>query len=72
MAEEIILTGDDLMAGVPSPVIPPEFAEKALHGVETCAERFRNLFECLHRNDVEPFCQDEIVRAKKCAAERVC
>lgn len=46
MAEETILTGDDLMMGPPSPVVPPELASHVLDGLETCASSLRRLFHC--------------------------
>ncbi len=46
MAEETILTGDDLMLGPPSPVVPPEVASHVLDGLETCSTALRRLFLC--------------------------
>ncbi|BBH05118.1 hypothetical protein Prudu_016420 [Prunus dulcis] len=54
--EETILVGDDLMTGPPSPVIPPEIASHVLEGLQI--------------NDIEPFCQDELVMYKQCAEKR--
>ncbi|KAB2614965.1 hypothetical protein D8674_021553 [Pyrus ussuriensis x Pyrus communis] len=59
--EETILVGDDLMTGPPSPIIPPEIASHVLEGVDLCDGVLRNLFLCLQINDIEPFCQDELV-----------
>ncbi|TVU08269.1 hypothetical protein EJB05_41667, partial [Eragrostis curvula] len=60
--EETILVGDDLMRGPPSPVIPKEIASHVLEGVELC--------DGLQINDIEPFCQDEIVLYRQCAEKR--
>uniref|UniRef100_A0A0D9W4L9 DUF7803 domain-containing protein n=1 Tax=Leersia perrieri TaxID=77586 RepID=A0A0D9W4L9_9ORYZ len=60
--EETILVGDDLMRGIPSPVIPKEIASHVLDGVEIC--------DGLQINDIEPFCQDEIVLYRQCAEKR--
>ncbi|XP_066168132.1 uncharacterized protein [Oryza sativa Japonica Group] len=60
--EETILTGDDLMREPPSPAIPKEIASHVLQGVEPC--------DGLQINDIEPFCQDEIVFYRQCAAKR--
>ncbi|RLM66133.1 uncharacterized protein C2845_PM16G06850 [Panicum miliaceum] len=68
--EETILVGDDLMRGPPSPVIPKEIASHVLEGVELCDGILRNLFLCLQINDIEPFCQDEIVLYRQCAEKR--
>ncbi|XP_020246097.1 uncharacterized protein LOC109824010 [Asparagus officinalis] len=68
--EETILVGDDLMLGPPSPLIPPEIASHVLEGVDTCERILRNLFLCLQINDIEPFCQDEIVLYRQCAEKR--
>ncbi|XP_052138098.1 uncharacterized protein LOC127756752 isoform X2 [Oryza glaberrima] len=68
--EETILVGDDLMREPPSPVIPKEIASHVLQGVEPCDGILRNLFLCLQINDIEPFCQDEIVFYRQCAAKR--
>ncbi|XP_039810667.1 uncharacterized protein LOC120673740 isoform X4 [Panicum virgatum] len=68
--EETILVGDDLMRGPPSPVIPKEIASHVLEGVELCDGILRNLFLCLQINDIEPFCQDEIVLYQQCAEKR--
>ncbi|BFG34673.1 uncharacterized protein Pyn_12006 [Prunus yedoensis var. nudiflora] len=68
--EETILVGDDLMTGPPSPVIPPEIASHVLEGVDMCDGILRNLFLCLQINDIEPFCQDELVMYKQCAEKR--
>ncbi|EXB53720.1 hypothetical protein L484_009005 [Morus notabilis] len=68
--EETILVGDDLMMGPPSPIIPPEIASHVLEGVELCDGLLRNLFLCLQINDIEPFCQDEIVLYRECAEKR--
>ena len=46
MAEETILTGDDLMMGPPSPMVPPEVASHVLEGLETCSASLRRLFQC--------------------------
>ncbi|KAG6486519.1 hypothetical protein ZIOFF_055095 [Zingiber officinale] len=54
--EETIIVGDDLMMGPPSPIIPPEIASHVLEGLQI--------------NDVEPFCQDEIILYQECAAKR--
>ncbi|PKU81625.1 hypothetical protein MA16_Dca013056 [Dendrobium catenatum] len=68
--EETILVGDDLMLGPPSPRIPPEIASHVLEGVNLCDGILRNLFLCLQINDIEPFCQDEIVFYRQCAESR--
>ncbi|XP_015691681.2 uncharacterized protein LOC102699394 isoform X1 [Oryza brachyantha] len=68
--EETILVGDDLMRGLPSPVIPKEIASHVLDGVEICDGILKNLFLCLQINDIEPFCQDEIVLYRQCAEKR--
>ncbi|KAL8110355.1 uncharacterized protein LOC141672113 [Apium graveolens] len=68
--EETILVGDDLMTGPASPVIPPEIASHVLEGVDICDGKLRNLFLCLHINDIEPFCQDEIALYKQCSQKR--
>lgn len=68
--EETILVGDDLMLGPPSPLIPPEIASHVLEGVDLCDRILRNLFLCLQINDIEPFCQDEIVLYRQCAEKR--
>ncbi|KAI3924869.1 hypothetical protein MKW98_031120 [Papaver atlanticum] len=68
--EETILVGDDLMTGPPSPIIPPEIASHVLEGVETCDGILRNFFLCFQINDIEPFCQDEIVIYKQCVDKR--
>ncbi|GMN61113.1 hypothetical protein TIFTF001_030188 [Ficus carica] len=68
--EETILVGDDLMMGPPSPIIPSEIASHVLEGVELCDGLLRNLFLCLQINDIEPFCQDEIVLYRECAEKR--
>ncbi|KAK6936189.1 hypothetical protein RJ641_033219 [Dillenia turbinata] len=68
--EETILVGDDLMTGPPSPLIPPEIASHVLEGVDLCDGILRNLFLCLQINDIEPFCQDEIVLYRQCAEKR--
>ncbi|CAI5480264.1 unnamed protein product [Closterium sp. Yama58-4] len=65
MAEEVILTANDLITGPLSPVIPRDLAPRVLEGVETCSDRLRALFECLHANEVEPFCQDAIITAHR-------
>ncbi|WVZ87695.1 hypothetical protein U9M48_034293 [Paspalum notatum var. saurae] len=65
--EETILVGDDPMRGPPSPVIPKEIASHVLEGVELCYGILRSLFLCLQINDIEPFCQDEIVLYRQCA-----
>ncbi|XP_078427649.1 uncharacterized protein LOC144700121 [Wolffia australiana] len=70
MMEETILVGDDLMLGPPSPVIPTEIASHVLQGVDLCDGVLRNLFLCLQINDIEPFCQDEIVLYRQCAETR--
>ncbi|GLT75417.1 hypothetical protein SLA2020_471470 [Shorea laevis] len=59
--EETILVGEYLMMGPPSPLIPPEIASHVLEGVDLCDGVLRNLFLCLQINDIEPFCQDELV-----------
>ncbi|ERN13119.1 hypothetical protein AMTR_s00040p00174440 [Amborella trichopoda] len=68
--EETILVGEDLMLGPPSPLIPPEIASHVLEGVDLCDGILRNLFLCLQVNDIEPFCQDEIVLYRQCAEKR--
>ncbi|XVF19743.1 hypothetical protein REPUB_Repub11eG0137200 [Reevesia pubescens] len=68
--EETILVGDDLMMGLPSPVIPQEIASHVLEGVDLCDGILRNLFLCLQINDIEPFCQDELVLYKQCVEKR--
>ncbi|KAM0829588.1 hypothetical protein ACQ4PT_066785 [Festuca glaucescens] len=68
--EETILVGDDLMRGPPSPVVPKEIASHVLEGVELCDGILKNLFLCLQINDIEPFCQDEIVLYQQCVAKR--
>ncbi|XP_008385418.1 uncharacterized protein [Malus domestica] len=68
--EETIMVGDDLMTGPPSPVIPPEIASHVLEGVDLCDGVLRNLFLCLQINDIEPFCQDELVMYKQCTEKR--
>ncbi|KAK1300684.1 hypothetical protein QJS10_CPB13g01639 [Acorus calamus] len=68
--EETILVGDDLMTGPPSPLIPPDIASHVLEGVDLCDGILRNLFLCLQINDIEPFCQDEIVLYRQCAERR--
>uniref|UniRef100_A0A7N0RGW1 DUF7803 domain-containing protein n=1 Tax=Kalanchoe fedtschenkoi TaxID=63787 RepID=A0A7N0RGW1_KALFE len=68
--EETILVGDDLMLGPPSPLIPPEIASHVLEGVNLCDGILRNLFLCLQINDIEPFCQDELVLYRQCAEKR--
>ncbi|XP_072953203.1 uncharacterized protein [Typha angustifolia] len=60
--EETILVGDDLMLGPPSPLIPQEIASHVLEGVDLC--------DGLQINDIEPFCQDEIVLYRQCAEKR--
>nr|GMD13213.1 uncharacterized protein LOC109159752 [Ipomoea batatas] len=68
--EETILVGDDLMMGPPSPIVPPEIASHVLEGVEMCDGILRNLFLCLQINEIEPFCQDEIILYQQCAEKR--
>ncbi|KAG8644732.1 hypothetical protein MANES_11G159700v8 [Manihot esculenta] len=68
--EETILVGDDLMMGPPSPLVPPEIASHVLEGVDLCDGILRNLFLCLQINDIEPFCQDELVLYRQCAEKR--
>ncbi|WCJ41777.1 hypothetical protein M5689_022621 [Euphorbia peplus] len=68
--EETILVGDDLMMGMPSPLVPPEIASHVLEGVNLCDGILRNLFLCLQINDIEPFCQDELALYKQCAERR--
>ncbi|XP_073120911.1 uncharacterized protein [Henckelia pumila] len=68
--EDTVLVGDDLMMGPPSPIIPPEIAFHDLERVDLCDGILWNLFLCLHINDVEPFCQDEIVLYQQCAERR--
>ncbi|PKA47552.1 hypothetical protein AXF42_Ash014748 [Apostasia shenzhenica] len=68
--EETVLVGDDLMLGPPSPRIPPEIASHVLEGVELCDRILRNFFLCMQINDIEPFCQDEIVLYRQCAERR--
>eukprot|EP00249_Psilotum_nudum_P032210 c47451_g1_i1 orf=87-572(+) len=70
MTEETILTGEDLMLGPPSPLVPPELASHVLESLEVCSNFLRQLFHCLHINDIEPFCQDELVLFRRCAAQR--
>eukprot|EP00271_Cylindrocystis_brebissonii_P008461 TRINITY_DN22790_c0_g1_i1.p1 TRINITY_DN22790_c0_g1~~TRINITY_DN22790_c0_g1_i1.p1 ORF type:complete len:169 (-),score=35.88 TRINITY_DN22790_c0_g1_i1:187-693(-) len=70
MAEETILTADDLMKGLPSPVLPVELAPQVLQGVDTCAEKLNLLFRCLQRYSIEPFCQDEIILFRRCSQAR--
>ncbi|XP_076958616.1 uncharacterized protein LOC143634409 [Bidens hawaiensis] len=70
MMEETVLMGDDLMLGPPSPIIPPEIASHVLEGVNLCDGILRNLFLCLQVNDIEPFCQEEIVLYRECAEKR--
>ncbi|CAL9113088.1 unnamed protein product, partial [Musa acuminata var. zebrina] len=77
--EEAILLGDDLMLGLPSPIIPPEIASHVLEGVDLCDGVLRNLFLLNHLvnafglkiNNIEPFCHDEIVLYQQCAEKRV-
>ncbi|KAM1167948.1 hypothetical protein EV1_029565 [Malus domestica] len=38
--------------------------------VDLCDGVLRNLFLCLQINDIEPFCQDELVMYKQCAEKR--
>ncbi|KAM1149309.1 hypothetical protein ACFX11_030220 [Malus domestica] len=38
--------------------------------VDLCDGVLRNLFLCLQINDIEPFCQDELVMYKQCAETR--
>ncbi|RWW10664.1 hypothetical protein GW17_00025785 [Ensete ventricosum] len=63
------------MLGLPSPIIPPEIASHVLEGVDLCDGVLRNLFLLnalgLQINDIEPFCQDEIVLYRECAEKRV-
>ncbi|PUZ56048.1 hypothetical protein GQ55_5G264000 [Panicum hallii var. hallii] len=68
--DNVLRKGDDLMRGPPSPVIPKEIASHVLEGVELCDGILRNLFLCLQINDIEPFCQDEIVLYRQCAEKR--
>ncbi|GLT45491.1 hypothetical protein SLA2020_193200 [Shorea laevis] len=68
--EETILVGEDLMMGPPSPLIPSEIASHVLEGVDLCDGVLRNLFLCLQINDIEPFCQDELVLYRQCAEKR--
>ncbi|OIW09049.1 hypothetical protein TanjilG_16276 [Lupinus angustifolius] len=68
--EETILVGDDLMTGPPSPVVPPEIASHVLQGVDLCDGVLKNMFLCLQINDIEPFCQDELVLYKQCSERR--
>ncbi|CAI5466484.1 unnamed protein product, partial [Closterium sp. Yama58-4] len=70
MAEEFILTANDLITGPPSPVILRDLAPRVLEGLKTCSDRLRALFECLHANEVEPFCQDAIITLRRCTAHR--
>ncbi|CAM8942739.1 unnamed protein product [Rhodiola kirilowii] len=56
--------------GPPSPLIPPEIASHVLEGVNLCDGILRNLFLCLQINDIEPFCQDELVLYRQCAEKR--
>ncbi|GBG48995.1 hypothetical protein CBR_g82609 [Chara braunii] len=70
MAEEAILTGDDLMTGAPSPLVPAELSPYVVEGLDTCTTEVRRLFQCLYKNDVEPFCQDELILVKRCTQER--
>ncbi|WOK96818.1 hypothetical protein Cni_G05526 [Canna indica] len=69
--EETVMVGDDLMLGPPSPIIPPEIASHVLSGLDLCDGLLRNPFLCLQINDIEPFCQDEIVLYQECVAKRV-
>lgn len=69
-AEETIFTGEDLMTGAPSPQVPPELAPQVLDGIELCSSHLRRLFMCLHKNDIEPFCQDEILIYQRCSRNR--
>ncbi|CAL9037874.1 unnamed protein product [Musa banksii] len=77
--EETILLGDDVMLGLPSPIIPPEIASHVLEGVDLCDGVLRNLFLLNHLintfglkiNNIKPFCQDEIVLYQQCAEKRV-
>ncbi|URE40912.1 hypothetical protein MUK42_32585 [Musa troglodytarum] len=73
--EEIISLGDDLMLGLPSPIIPPEIAS---HVLEVSDLYFGNKREShlvnalgLQINNIEPFCQDEIVLYQQCAEKRL-
>ncbi|THU68935.1 hypothetical protein C4D60_Mb08t09080 [Musa balbisiana] len=78
--EETILLGDDLMLGLPSPIIPPEIASHVLEGVDLCDGVLRNLFLLKESHlvnalgfqidNIEPFCQDEIVLYQQCAEKR--
>ncbi|KMZ59853.1 hypothetical protein ZOSMA_64G00700 [Zostera marina] len=68
--EETVLVGDDLMLGPPSPIIPQEIASHVLEDVDLCDGILRNLFLCLQVNDIEPFCQDEIVLYRQCTEAR--
>ncbi|XP_038707527.1 uncharacterized protein LOC120002783 [Tripterygium wilfordii] len=68
--EEIILDGEDLMKGPPSPLIPPEIASHVLEGVDLCTGILRNLFLCLQVNNIEPFCQEDIALYRECAEKR--
>ncbi|CAH9112060.1 unnamed protein product [Cuscuta europaea] len=68
--DETILIDEDLMVGPPSPIIPPEIASHVLEGIDTCDGLLRNLFLCLQVNDIEPFCQDEIIMYQQCAEKR--
>ncbi|KAJ3675091.1 hypothetical protein LUZ60_004133 [Juncus effusus] len=68
--EETILVGDDLMLGPPSPIIPQEIASHVLQNIDLCDGILKNLFLCLQINDIEPFCQDEIVLYRQCAEKR--
>eukprot|EP00850_Spirogloea_muscicola_P019141 SM000184S03774 [mRNA] locus=s184:226128:228461:+ [translate_table: standard] len=70
MAEETVLTADDLMAGPPPPLVLEELADAALAGLDLCNHQLRVLFECLHRHDIEPFCQEEIIRFRRCSQQR--
>ncbi|XP_057835869.2 uncharacterized protein LOC131046208 [Cryptomeria japonica] len=68
--EETVLVGDDLMLGLPSPLVPPDIASHVLEGVDLCDGLLKKLFLCLQINDIEPFCQDEIALYRQCAENR--
>eukprot|EP00850_Spirogloea_muscicola_P016694 SM000137S00472 [mRNA] locus=s137:311893:315848:+ [translate_table: standard] len=58
------------MAGPPPPLVLEELADAALAGLDLCNHQLRVLFECLHRHDIEPFCQEEIIRFRRCSQQR--
>eukprot|EP00270_Netrium_digitus_P000603 TRINITY_DN10677_c0_g1_i1.p1 TRINITY_DN10677_c0_g1~~TRINITY_DN10677_c0_g1_i1.p1 ORF type:complete len:164 (-),score=33.27 TRINITY_DN10677_c0_g1_i1:243-734(-) len=70
MPEEVILTSEDLMLGLPSPSLTPDIPSSVSHGLDICSQQLRDLFLCLHRHDIEPFCQDQIIRFRRCSQRR--